>query len=252
MSDSDKLPEIRKLRSFARWAGDTTAVVSLFRMATSFVQQRIHQAPDVQVLLSMGPHDEERYYSIAQFEEKFKDLESRLPEIRGIVASIGATGDTNIAATLEVSKGMPAAMVQVIGSDRVIVEGIRGELAELLSRGARWPKSLNAQYGQYIVMAVAVLFGVLFSALVLNNVSLDFLPDNTFGGIMAAILTLVALYGSLALIFRGFLWLLPSFELLPAGGKTRWERSKVKVLAGIGTLLGALLVAFLTNWFGWG
>ena len=238
-------------QAWSRWRGTADDLLTLINNAVAYIAKRSGEAPSINIRLSFGKTDEERFFDSQTFEEEIRSGESgsprmRLRELKGIDITIGPTntGSLKANAVFNSESPAPAASLAVEGSDRAVVADLKEELARLIDRGRPRVPALNGP-GQMLVggiLGAGYFIGM-------SSVRWDFLS----GWIGDVVFLLIFLCGYIALVYAlvgGMKLLLPPLQLTAPGSPTPSQKWTPRIARLVGALGLAAVPFFLEKIFG--
>lgn len=236
------MAEYTAKRSWLRWAGTHDLLEQALRSAAESLRR---WKPDAPVRCSISvvlPQITMRFDSIDDFHRvsEFDFVQAR--SIRAALSS-QATVLGNPSVEIVAASDYPQAVsLEVEGDDRDRVDGLRATISDILDRGRKKPPWLNSN-GRFTLGLIlgATSFVVLAIALRDLASTLRWLPKGNEGLVVWPLIVLAGIIG--VGIGRGFYWLLPDLELLPEGGRTRYQRFRAAVFLVVLSVVGAIIAA---------
>jgi hypothetical protein len=234
--------EIVRTAQWARWRGTPDDLVGIVEQAAALIRAQMDGAdPSVELVIDLGGGDEEIYRSELESQRAINEL--RPSRVEGLRLAAHAESPVALVTELVLAKSSPAAKLQTRGADRVIVEGIHRELGRVVEEGRQRLTPKPAA-----LFAAGGLLGMALSLLI-SNLVWGWLPGGIVGQILGGVIYLAA-YGLLFFgSIKGVPWLLPWMEIVPPGQATRLNQIKIKLIAGIGVALLAIIGAIASKPF---
>lgn len=242
-----------RMQPVTRWKGTVSDILSIANRASESIAEDTGTPPSCFVKVTLA--DIETHF------DRLSDFETSVQEDLGQVETVELTigdflQDSASSAQIEFRQSPTAAAfrqgrtdaavtVKVRGHNSRLVDGLVAELTRLAAHGRRrFALSMSAITWIAIVVYLVAQF-VFFETVELPSRMSDL-----------ATYLMFALIGGLPFAFMFAVvwtvnWLVPVLELLPPATRTRWERMRHRVIAGVVSLVtliaAPLLVALLSD-----
>jgi hypothetical protein len=262
-----------KTRSWQRWSGPRSEITAALNLASDELQQWSGVPAEVRIEIHYSNHLTEISHAPASLEQVHRTELRRIKDVwidvkpdrelwlaqrteynrREIDLRIGGKTEeaaalvepppfVDAAVSLRLARGLnanAAMSLEVKGPNRTSVEGLTTRLVDVLNRSTSGPTNLPTRFGWMLVFPVAS-FGLLGGQLAVRAFNLAPLNgryewQEIVIPMMAAILA--------GIISAAFAWALPSLELLHSNERSRFQRYRAHLWAGIGAVIASLVAA---------
>lgn len=139
----------KRKKSWSRWAGKPEHVVDIARTVVAEIQRKTGEAPAITIGVQFKQdEDEEYYFDLDSFDNDLRAAEQgsrsiSLGHITQIGMTFGPTTSGQMTANLLLSGQAPAVRMEIEGTDKVDVIGIRDHVATVIAPGRRRPPAPN-------------------------------------------------------------------------------------------------------------
>lgn len=264
-----------KTRSWQRWSGPRSEITAALNLASDELQQWSGIPAEVRIEIHYSNHLTEISHDPASLEQVHRTELRRIKDVwidvkpdrelwlarraeydrreidlrfggrtEEVAALVKPPPFVDTAVSLRLAKGLMtnadgAMSLEVKGPDRTSIEGLTTRLVDVLNRSTSGPTNLPTRFGWMLVLSVAA-FGLLGGSLAVRAFNLAPVDgryewQEIVVPMMAAILA--------GIISAAFVWALPSLELLDSNERSRFQRYRARLWAGIGAVIASLVAA---------
>jgi hypothetical protein len=219
---------IVRRRRWSRWKGQRADLVAAAEAAEALVRARTSDDPTVLVIVVRNADEEDRYETLQQFAEGSSDED--LVRAAAIQMTFAPKDSDAAAVVMTFARAVPAVALEVTGTDRIAVEGMRSELARQIDRGRTRVPAPN----YWATLAFGFVVGVAYFY-AFQSTDLSFLPDNVLGTIIGLSIFGGGWIGCIFGLTRLLSALLPPLQLTRTGDRAKLERLRSWAPAALGS-----------------
>src|SRR5664280_935480 len=235
------MPTIHLSRAWSRWAGALSEVVKATRTAAAGLQEWTEQASPIRIITTLPGRVVE-----AESWETFAGLVDNrdLQDLHGLKIDVGELLGPR--ASIHFEKKSPALSIEVVGDDRVRVEGIFTEAARALGRGRQPPEALVTFMGVASSLAVLLCALYVLGSLGILTVTVGNTPQTQNGSDLGQSLLFIALvFVAVVSTLFAMARLFPTLEVLPEGHAPALVRFRNWVFAALFAIVTSLVASYL-------